>query len=248
MRLVNIGDKRTLQMYLSLKLMPLTPLIENGRFTSKFWLLFAGGILSLSLFLVRVWLTGGTHYMFLTWNLFLAAIPLILSSVLLKFKQLQRWYLALPMLVTWLLFLPNAPYILTDLFHLRQRGVPLWFDLVMLLSFAWNGLLYGLVSLQQVQGFIEKKSNRYVAMAMSSLALFASAFGIYLGRYLRWNSWDILRSPDVLAKDIFNLLLHPEHNPQGVGMTLAYGCFLVFVYVSLHVIANDKSQVMAKRW
>lgn len=206
-------------------------------------LLLAGGsLLSFLLLAYRITVTGDGTFLFLVWNWFLALIPYLLSSALIISKRLQRWHLIVPLLITWFLFLPNAPYILTDLFHLKQRSMPLWFDLVMILSFAWSGLLFGLLSLQQIQRYITQRSHRFWGICFSCLALFASAFGIYLGRYLRWNSWDVLRSPSAIIADSIELLLDPAHNSSGVGMTLAYGSFFIFIYFSLQMMAQPTTE------
>ncbi|MEO0403284.1 MAG: DUF1361 domain-containing protein [Bacteroidota bacterium] len=211
----------------------MTALFNNGKPTSKSYVLILGMVLSIGLWYTRTKITGEGTFGFLLWNLFLAWVPLLLSTILTTKKRAQKWYFVLPILSVWILFLPNAPYILTDLFHLKQRSMPLWFDLVMLLSFAWNGLLFGLISLQQVEQFIKEKTNKYFAFFTSGVVLFACAFGIYLGRYLRFNSWDVLRSPETIVFDSLELILNAQAHPGGIGMTIAYGAFFLFVYLSM---------------
>ena len=107
---------------------------------------------SLTLLFVRIILTGHLTYAFLAWNLFLAWIPFMISQKLSTEKN--RWKILL-LFSTWLLFLPNAPYIITDFLHLRQRPpVPYWYDILLMFSAALNGLLLGLASLLIVEKFL----------------------------------------------------------------------------------------------
>jgi len=145
---------------------------------------------------LRFYWSGHTWFSFMFWNLFLAGIPLGLAVLLTK---IERWRFAMPLIASWLLFFPNAPYVLTDLLHLKERGgVPLWFDLLMLLSFALVSLWMGFQSLHLVQVWITRKTTPFVAWSFVGSSLLLSGFGIYLGRFLRWNSWDIINRPGAL--------------------------------------------------
>ena len=99
------------------------------------------------LLLLRVYFTGSLFYGFLIWNLFLAAIPYFISSILSKTVWLKKQALVLLVILgVWLLFLPNAPYLITDLMHLRHAKSSLsWLDPFMLFAFAWNGLILSLI-------------------------------------------------------------------------------------------------------
>jgi uncharacterized membrane protein len=115
-------------------------------------------LFSVSLIAARVYFTEKVTFVFLVWNLFLAAIPFVISSVLVVYQHKLSRVVLFSGFLLWLLFFPNAPYILTDLFHLKERaGVPLWFDLMVILSAAWNGLILGLLSLQDIQHVISKR-------------------------------------------------------------------------------------------
>jgi uncharacterized membrane protein len=215
-------------------------------------LLFAFSTLCLVLSVIRVFASATPTFLFLNWNLFLAFIPWALSSLLMIYPKLQEKKLAVIMLLgTWLLFFPNAPYILTDLFHLKHVvSMPMWFDLLLILSFAWVGLLFGFMSLWD----IEKILNRYLIKSrlkgllryrfsvpiFSSVLLFIGSFGIYLGRYLRWNSWDIIAEPFALIYDIGDRFINPFEHPRTWGVTLLMGLFLNLVYWSLRLIKYRK--------
>jgi uncharacterized membrane protein len=174
-------------------------------------------------------------YGFLCWNLFLAWIPWLAGQ---GFRDSSRrrasTVLQLGWLALWLLFLPNAPYIATDLLHLAPRpSVPLWYDLVLLLSFAGTGLLLGYVSIIDVQTAVEERFSRGTGWGVAAGSLFLSGFGIYLGRFLRWNSWEVLTDPAGLFYDISDRLLNPTSHPRTYAVTLILGSGLLLGYAAL---------------
>ena len=179
---------------------------------------------------LRFQLAGHHYYAFMLWNLFLAAIPLGLSLGLL---QINRLILALPLLAVWLLFFPNAPYVLTDLMHLNEHpgNVPKWLDLLMLLSFALVSLWFGFQSLYIVQHWFARKFSHATAWCVSIGSLGLSGFGIYLGRFDRWNSWDLLHRPVSLLSRIASYLLHPLAHTHIWGFTLGFGTLLILAYL-----------------
>jgi uncharacterized membrane protein len=179
----------------------------------------------------RIIITGQLDYIFLAWNLFLAWLPLAFSTEL--NVQNSRWKNIL-FAAAWLLFLPNAPYIITDFLHLRHRSpVPYWFDILLLFSAAVNGLLLFLLSVQRVDRFLEIKYGNRKAAGLVFSAFFLCAFGIYIGRYLRWNSWDILTSPADLVNDIVERVVNPFEHFNTWSVTFAFGVFLLVIYYSL---------------
>lgn len=177
-------------------------------------------------------------FLFLNWNLFLAFLPWALTSLVMLKPTLQKSKLILFFLLTsWLLFFPNAPYILTDLFHLRLKSsMPIWFDLILILSFAWTGLLFGFLSLWDIEKIMLKFIGKAYVMGISVALLFIGSFGIYVGRFLRWNSWDILSEPLDLVYDIGDRILNPLEHPRTWGMTIFMGLFLTMVYLSFRLL------------
>ena len=183
-------------------------------------------------------LTRGTTFLFLAWNLFLAWIPLLISSLLPRFQNTGRFAVG-AVLIVWLLFWPNAPYILTDLFHLRPRpGIPYWFDLMLLLSFAWTGLLVGLVSLRQVQKFAARRWSRVRARALVVGVILLGSYGVFLGRYQRWNSWDLFTNPLALVEDVANTFIAPASGFP-IGLTVVLSGFLGCTYLLLQYMAEE---------
>ena len=129
----------------------------------------------------------------------------------------------------WLLFFPNAPYVLTDLIHLDGKQSPLvpeWYDLAMILSVALTGLIIGFLSLERVQGYIAQRTGVPWSWCFVVVVMFLSGFGIYLGRFLRWNSWDILTRPLPLLSDVADRFLHPFDHPRTMVVTFLFGIFL----------------------
>ena len=195
----------------------------------------------LALLAARVGYTGHLTFAFLGWNLFLAFVPLTASALLTRLdrQRASKWVL-LAVGAGWLLFLPNAPYILTDLFHFRARPpVPTWFDLALLLSFAGTGLLAGYLSLAEVHRVTASRIGPRVAWAGAVGVLFLSAFGIYLGRYLRYNSWEIVTAPRRLLADAIAPVLDPLGHGLAVAVTLVFGGLLTLGYLAMHVAVDN---------
>ena len=195
--------------------------------------------LSVTLVVGRVLMTGRLLFLFLIWNLFLALIPFAISTMLGIAKGPLRARLLVPVGAAWLLFFPNAPYILTDLFHLERRvGVPFWYDLALILSCAWNGLMLAYASLADMQRLVQRRLGTGAGWAFATVALLLSSFGIYLGRYLRFNSWDVLANPLTLFYDIVNRILHPFSFPGTWGVTLVFGVFLLIGYSTVRLLGK----------
>jgi uncharacterized membrane protein len=194
------------------------------------------------LLVLRIMITGELTYIFLAWNLFLAWIPFVISN---KFKEAQNWsrWKIFFVIMAWILFLPNAPYIITDFLHLKYRApVPYWFDILLLFSAAFNGLLLGLISLQKTEQFLSEKYGSRKAAILVFAAFFLCAFGIYIGRFLRWNSWDIIINPVELAEDISARLLNPFDNIKTWSVTILFGTFMYVIYFSVKNFLNNTSK------
>ena len=161
--------------------------------------------LSIVLLMIRMKLHQSMYLSFLVWNLFLAIIPFALTTGLVSREKTNKLSLFFFFSI-WLLFLPNAPYIVTDLLHLTRTDQNfLWLDILMIMSFAFNGLILFFLSLSDM----EKLLKRYLkpkTLTLVMLSVFGlSAFGIYLGRFLRYNSWEIINNPLALFSDIFEI-------------------------------------------
>ncbi|MBP6624750.1 MAG: DUF1361 domain-containing protein [Chitinophagaceae bacterium] len=197
-------------------------------------------IFSVLLSTFRILATDNIRYIFLNWNLFLALIPWLASSWL---KQKIRPAVASTLVIMlWILFFPNSPYILTDLFHLRKNSdMPIWYDLIMILSYAWTGLMFGFMSLMDIESLAEKWLSKKMIPFAICILFFITSFGVYLGRFLRWNSWDIVTNPASLASDILQQFIEPQHHLRTWGLTLLMGSLLSLMYFSFKIFTRKSS-------
>jgi uncharacterized membrane protein len=225
----------------------------EGRGRSDFLKLSA--VLALSaagcvlLFGLRVAISGRTFYRYLVWNLLLAIVPYLIAAagVLLISRAREgrpRGLVAAAVAVLWLAFYPNAPYIFTDFIHVVNKtylraapadwlglGALLWYDLLMNAAFAFIGHFIGLVSMWLIQASLAKVWGASFARALVGAAIVFSGFGIYLGRFSRLNSWDILVAPrSVLAE-----LAEASADPKAILFSAAFSLFILLTYVSLVV-------------
>lgn len=176
--------------------------------------------------MVRIKLNKSFFYLFLVWNVFLAVIPYAITMYLNTQKNLNKIKLAF-WFIAWLAFLPNAPYIVTDLIHIRIGNHSLlWLDVLVILSFALSGLLLFYLSILDMQNLIVSKFKRIPITSLTFLILFLCGFGVYLGRFLRYNSWEIISNPKVLIVDVFDILISPFQNANAWLFTLGFGAFL----------------------
>ena len=209
-------------------------LIEN-----HFYPVLLSSVLAIGLFAGRVWLSHSRSFGFLVWNLFLAWLPYVWSlwalSIHRRFPR-RWWSLVLPCML-WLLFFPNAPYLVTDFVHLRDRPpVPLWYDIGMLTSFAWAGCFLAVTSLGMVHQIIKDYTGRARSWLFIGVMMGLCGLGIYMGRFLHWNSWDLLLYPGDVLYDIGHRLVHPFSHLQTYGVTLMFAVFLFVCYLTFVAI------------
>ena len=213
----------------------------RSRYFKEHWeitlILIISSLYAIALELLRVYISPKHNYLFFIWNLFLAWIPYLIGVYLpVAYYTMRSKFFAYVLLVVWFLFWPNSPYIITDLLHLRQKqNIPLWFDLGLILSFAWAGLMLGFISLIEIQNMVRKRISRTASWVFVSFMLLTGALGIYIGRYGRLNSWDVL-NPDklysTLAMNFNNNLMRIDM----LGMTVMYAIFLLIGYLTVKVI------------
>ena len=178
-------------------------------------IILALGMLCCSiLLLLRVKLTKSIFLIFLIWNLFLAIIPYGITFIMQWQQVLQKRYSKFILGIIWLLFLPNAPYIVSDLQHImHHQGVVRIYDTVTISAFAILSLLFMSFSVKDMIRILKLKRPTIFLLTLFLLC----GFGIYLGRYLRWNSWDIIQNPTTLMEDIYMRLRYPiYHQRKGV--------------------------------
>ncbi len=208
-------------------------------FTIQHWMLISSAF-SLMLLLLRIITSGRMSYSFLAWNLFLAYIPFLLSNWLSRHVEVLKNRIKLIFLVLlWLLFMPNSFYILTDLFHLQNmgNGHP-WFDLTLILSFAWNGILFGILSIRKMEMLLKAAKGKFISGLIIFMVMWLNAFGIYLGRFLRFNSWDVLINPFSLSGEIVAIFLNPYDYRYVWIMSFCFAFFMVIIYYTIKKVSE----------
>lgn len=202
----------------------------------SFYALLFASALACALLAARVWRLHSWDYRWFAWNLILAWVPYAASLWAARLRRPgSPWLLIAPGLL-WLAFLPNAPYLVTDFMHIRPRvGMPwlFWYDMVMMAIFAWTGCVLGAVSL----GIMQRIVASYLGRATGWLFVLGTAglcgVGVYLGRFGRWNSWDLLLNPRALAFDVLGPLHDPAAALRPLAMCALFAAFFLVSYLTL---------------
>jgi uncharacterized membrane protein len=205
-----------------------------------FALLAGATIFSVIIWRGRLALSGTWNYAFLIWKLFLAWIPFIIAYFTYTAMLTRRQVLIMVPIAAflWLIFFPNAPYILTDFQHLagKWRDVPTWYDVMLLIWFSFTGLLLGMVSLFMMQEIIRRTFGRWVGWTFVAVVTGLSSVGVYVGRFLRWNSWDVFFHPAGMAAYAIESAQDPSL--QAVVFTSLFGAFFLFLYITLYTFGH----------
>ncbi len=189
-------------------------------------LVFAG-----SMIVVRFFYSGQYLFFFLIWNLFLAWLPLFISRL---FNSLHKAHLIKQLIVlcVWQLLFPNALYVVTDIIHLPAKTtVPVWFDAVLLFSAAVTGLVMAYVSLLRLEVYLQKRFSNAIVNLIIAAVLFLGSFGVYLGRFLRWNSWDIISNPKGLLYQVVHRFMFPLQHERTWGITIMLFAFFWLLWL-----------------
>jgi uncharacterized membrane protein len=210
-----------------------------------FLALLAASALCVATVEYRIHITGDPYYRFLVWNLILAWVPFALALAAYDRARRAPDALAAGLGVLWLLFFPNAPYMLTDFIHLGEGPAPLWYDALMLSSFAWTALLLGFASLYLMQMVIRRVAGSAVAWLGVLAALALASVGVYIGRFIRFNSWDALLHPRRVAQVVHAQLL--VASPRMVGALLALTGFLAVGYAVIYTLAGLRLELERER-
>lgn len=211
-------------------------------------LLVFASVISIILEKVHARVSGSDNYSFLIFNLFLAWIPFGAAGLAYITRHNRiTFYLIMPICtLVWLIFFPNAPYLLTDFQHLASTdgNAPLWFDVILLIWFAWTGLLLGIASLYLIQEIVTDTFSPLIGWAFAIGVTILSSVGVFLGRFLRWNSWDLVKDPIPIAKDMAAIVRHPISNLPTYVFTILFTLLFLFIYLTIHlfgrIIREDK--------
>ena len=192
-----------------------------------------------------------TH-VYLLWNLFLAWLPLVFATLVWRSRRLLTRAVSG---VLWLLFLPNAPYLITDLIHLAPlAGAPLWYDAVLLFTSALGGLLLGLRSLHLIHLLVRRRLGAVPGWLFIFVVSTLTGLGVYIGRFLRWNSWDAFLHPLSLSADLMHNLSNPDLLLRMLVFVLLIAMLNIFSYLFLFGAVASPSEresrylVRAMRW
>jgi uncharacterized membrane protein len=192
----------------------------------------------------RIIYSGNRTYLFLLWNIFLAWVPFFFSKYLSAHKSTVKWK-QFVLLAAWLLFFPNSLYIITDLVHLQNNSVvPKWFDVILIFSSAIVGLLMAFASLSKVEEFLNGLFNKRKVAALVMLFLFLGSFGVYLGRFLRWNSWNIINTPFSLLSSVVQRFVFPFEHLRTWGITFILTVVFYLLYLSIKKLPGYLNQAV----
>jgi uncharacterized membrane protein len=201
---------------------------------------FASAV-SVTLVLARIFWTENVRYGFLVWNLFLAWLPLVLAlwvGELHRSGRTRSWLCA-GVAGAWLLFFPNAPYIFTDLIHLTTRFDPhFWVDLMLILICALTGLVLGFVSLYLMQSVVARGFGRVASWVFIAVVAGLSSVGVYLGRFVRVNSWDVVARPGKLYQGLNAWVSDPFAHSNSFAFPVLFAIFLFLAYVMLYALTH----------
>jgi uncharacterized membrane protein len=199
-----------------------------------FYPLVLSSALACAILVARMRLSHSPTYAFLIWNLVLAWAPYYwsLAAAALHQRRPAAWWRLLAPTALWLLFFPNAAYLVTDFVHLRPKEpIPLWFDIGLLAIFAWSGCFLAVVSLRTMQALVAAYLGRVTSWLFVATVFGLNGLGIYLGRFLRWNSWDLFLEPHGVLSDALAIVTHPIENRQATGVICMFGALLLVCYV-----------------
>ena len=216
-------------------------------------MLLLSSVAALSLLAFRGYYSGRGGYSFMAWNLFLAWMPVAFAATAVSVRpgRPRDRAAVLGFGFLWLLFFPNAPYLCTEFIHLTpfgvsdlplsaslrrwspERPVPHWYDVMLVLSFAWNGLVLGFLSLYLVHRAVRERFGAGLGGATAAAASLLSGFGVSIGRFQRWNSWDLFSRPGALLSDVLGRVLNPLAHPRTTASTVLLASFLLLGYFTL---------------
>lgn len=212
----------------------------NSRRLAVFLALAGLSLVVVAMVAVRVSYTGSADYVNLVWNLFLAWVPLGLALVV--FDGARRGLRGLWLATfagLWLLFFPNAPYLMTDMKYLRELdGAPLWYDAALTASAAFAGLALGFISLFLIHSVARRHLGAVWAWIGVWAVLALSSIGVFLGRFQRFNSWDVFTDPKPILGDVANGLTDPLNYPKVAAVTVLFSGFLVGAYFVFYAVAR----------
>lgn len=211
---------------------------------SSFNKLLCGFLLFIVLMIAfRIYYSGSIRFIFMSWNIFLAWIPFMLSGYFTQYRHKEKWK-QLFLFASWLLFFPNALYIVTDLVHLREESnMPWWYDAVLLFASSFVGIVMAFISLRKAEVYLKSIFSKAQVSFLVAGILFLGSFGVYLGRFQRWNSWDVVNNPLALGADIFSKIINPVENYKVWAITVLFTAIYSLLYFFLKILPQAFSEI-----
>jgi uncharacterized membrane protein len=213
--------------------------MESNNLTRRLILIFLAllfaSIVATTMVVVRIAYTGYFSYAFLVWNLILAWLPFLFGLLIVGLRRSQLALGAFGLL--WLVFFPNTSYLVTDLIHLHQASfIPIWYDAIMLFAFALTGLMLGLLSLYFVHAVVQSHFGVTMGWLFVGITAVLGGVGVYIGRFLRWNSWDVFTNPITLFNDLAYNFLNPDLLFRAVVTTGMLTAVFMIAYVIIFLL------------
>jgi uncharacterized membrane protein len=191
-------------------------------------------VVSVILYIAGAVANHSLQFDYLLWNLFLAWLPLLITICLLRSLRSHLWSSSGPLLLTllWLVVLPNSFYMISDFVHVQDVARHnLLYDIVMFTSFIFTATMLGFCSLYMVHAELRKRVTLRTSWLLVGIILFLCSFAIYLGRNLRWNSWDVLVNPAGILFDVSDHIIHPLNSGVLFTTTASFFVLLGSLYV-----------------
>lgn len=221
--------------------------LRNSRYSGLVYALIATNALSVLLFGLRLVGADNFRYWFMLWNLLLAWVAPLIAWWLVRRLRSGKWrtWQNIGLTLLWLGFLPNSFYMVSDLIHVQQTGeISVYFDTVLFVSFVLNGFVAGFIGIMLVHREILRRVSALRAWLVLTLVFVLSGYAIYLGRVLRWNTWDGLFQPAALLFDVSDNILNPLAHPQAFVVTFSFalliGVFYVFAWEVVKILRQTK--------
>jgi uncharacterized membrane protein len=217
--------------------------------TNIYWALGIQALISIGFLFFSAIANHTTEHLFLIFNLFLAWIPLLVAVILKKYLKKKPW-VSIPgafLILVWICFLPNSFYIVSDLVHLNNfSSIDILVDIITFFMMAINGILVGLISVYLIHLELNKRIKSYSSILAILSIFLLCGLAIYLGRYLRWNSWDIILNPLSLLFDITNPIFDPETQTKAYTTTIGFfgligSCYLILWQSAKYLIRDEES-------
>ena len=199
-------------------------------------------VVAVVLDLARLDIWGTTDLLYMVWNLFLAWIPYIISLYFIKKDMRVSRFVIL--FIIWFLFFPNAPYLVTDVLHIAERLSPLlWYDSLLFFFFGWIGLFLGMLSLLRIHQYLKVHFSYLISEILIFAICLVSSFGVYLGRFGRWNSWDAITNPLELVRHSFNFSTSLTHAGTLLMFVGIFTVFMYSIYRTIFALINENLQI-----